>query len=196
MAAARGVVVERVSLADSPEGVAQRATLPATLAALGGNVLFIGSAMGDSQLCRLELRGGGGGGEGGGLQEGGREEEDGAASCLPPPLLHELQRFPSLGPIVDFDLIDSTRQQQQQQGGAGSGGGGGGGQLVAACGGYSEGSLRIVRAGIGLREAACVDLPGINGLWALRREGRSPHAAFLLQSYATESRLFGIEVGG
>lgn len=34
-------------------------------------------------------------------------------------------------------------------------------------GGFKEGSLRIIRNGIGIEEHACIDLPGIKGIWAL-----------------------------
>lgn len=34
-------------------------------------------------------------------------------------------------------------------------------------GAYKEGSLRIIRNGIGIQEHASIDLPGIKGIWAL-----------------------------
>ena len=42
------------------------------------------------------------------------------------------------------------------------------GQLVTCSGGYKEGSLRIIRNGIGIHELASIDLPGIKGMWPLR----------------------------
>ena len=36
-------------------------------------------------------------------------------------------------------------------------------QLVTCSGGYKEGSLRIIRNGIGIHEHASIDLPGIKG---------------------------------
>ena len=35
-------------------------------------------------------------------------------------------------------------------------------------GAYKEGSLRIIRNGIGIHEQASIDLPGIKGMWALK----------------------------
>ena len=37
-------------------------------------------------------------------------------------------------------------------------------------GAYKEGSLRIIRNGIGIHEQASIDLPGIKGMWALKME--------------------------
>lgn len=34
-------------------------------------------------------------------------------------------------------------------------------------GAYKEGSLRIIRNGIGIQEHASIDLPGIKGIWTL-----------------------------
>lgn len=42
------------------------------------------------------------------------------------------------------------------------------GQLVTCSGAFKEGSLRIIRNGIGIQEHASMDLPGIKGMWALK----------------------------
>lgn len=42
------------------------------------------------------------------------------------------------------------------------------GQLVTCSGAFKEGSLRIIRNGIGIQEHASIDLPGIKGMWALQ----------------------------
>ena len=39
---------------------------------------------------------------------------------------------------------------------------------VCDSGCYKEGSLRIIRNGIGIHENATIDLPGIKGVWPLR----------------------------
>jgi DNA damage-binding protein 1 len=41
-------------------------------------------------------------------------------------------------------------------------------QLVTCSGANKEGSLRIIRNGIGIHEHATIDLPGIMGIWALK----------------------------
>lgn len=68
--------------------------------------------------------------------------------------VQEMERFTNLGPILDMCVVDLERQGQ--------------GQLVTCSGAYKEGSLRIIRNGIGIHEHASIDLPGIKGIWSLR----------------------------
>lgn len=65
-----------------------------------------------------------------------------------------METFTNLGPIVDMCVVDLERQGQ--------------GQLVTCSGAYKEGSLRIIRNGIGIHEHASIDLPGIKGIWSLQ----------------------------
>ncbi|XP_067655980.1 DNA damage-binding protein 1-like isoform X1 [Haliotis asinina] len=65
-----------------------------------------------------------------------------------------METFTNLGPIVDMCVVDLERQGQ--------------GQLVTCSGAYKEGSLRIIRNGIGIHEHATIDLPGIKGIWPLK----------------------------
>uniref|UniRef100_A0A1E1XLY5 DNA damage-binding protein 1 n=1 Tax=Amblyomma sculptum TaxID=1581419 RepID=A0A1E1XLY5_AMBSC len=65
-----------------------------------------------------------------------------------------MEVFTNLGPIVDMCVVDLERQGQ--------------GQLVTCSGAFKEGSLRIIRNGIGIHEHASIDLPGIKGMWPLR----------------------------
>ncbi|KAI3377408.1 hypothetical protein L3Q82_008598 [Scortum barcoo] len=60
-----------------------------------------------------------------------------------------MEAFTNLGPIVDMCVVDLERQGQ--------------GQLVTCSGAFKEGSLRIIRNGIGIHEHASIDLPGIKG---------------------------------
>ncbi|KAK0140071.1 DNA damage-binding protein 1 [Merluccius polli] len=62
-----------------------------------------------------------------------------------------METFTNLGPIVDMCVVDLERQGQ--------------GQLVTCSGAFKEGSLRIIRNGIGIHEHASIDLPGIKGLY-------------------------------
>ncbi|XP_075223029.1 DNA damage-binding protein pic [Lycorma delicatula] len=64
-----------------------------------------------------------------------------------------METFTNLAPIADMVVVDLERQGQ--------------GQLVTCSGAYKEGSLRIIRNGIGIQEHASIDLPGIKGIWAL-----------------------------
>jgi DNA damage-binding protein 1 len=65
-----------------------------------------------------------------------------------------IEAFTNLGPIVDMVVVDLERQGQ--------------GQLVTCSGAFKEGSLRIIRNGIGIHELASIDLSGIKGMWPLR----------------------------
>lgn len=49
-----------------------------------------------------------------------------------------LERYVNLGPIVDFCVVDLERQGQ--------------GQVVTCSGAFKDGSLRVVRNGIGINE--------------------------------------------
>lgn len=65
-----------------------------------------------------------------------------------------METFTNLGPIMDICVVDLERQGQ--------------GQMITCSGSFKEGSLRIIRNGIGIQEHACIDLPGIKGMWALK----------------------------
>lgn len=65
-----------------------------------------------------------------------------------------METFTNLGPIMDICVVDLERQGQEQ--------------MITCSGAFKEGSLRIIRNGIGIQEHACIDLPGIKGMWALK----------------------------
>ena len=98
-----------------------------TITYLTDGLTFIGSSFGDSQIVQLT-------------------QSDDAGNAI-----HEIERWPNIGPIVDFVVVDLERHGQ--------------GSLVTCSGGGKDGSLRIVRNGIGIYEQARVELPGIKGLW-------------------------------
>lgn len=52
-----------------------------------------------------------------------------------------MESYVNLGPIVDFSVVDLERQGQ--------------GQVVTCSGAYKDGSLRVVRNGIGINEQVC-----------------------------------------
>lgn len=69
-----------------------------------------------------------------------------------------METFTNLAPILDMCVVDLERQGQ--------------GQLVTCSGAFKEGSLRIIRNGIGIQENASIDLMGIKGMWALQATGK------------------------
>uniref|UniRef100_A0A4W4DTS4 DNA damage-binding protein 1 n=1 Tax=Electrophorus electricus TaxID=8005 RepID=A0A4W4DTS4_ELEEL len=86
-----------------------------------------------------------------------------------------METFTNLGPIVDMCVVDLERQGQ--------------GQLVTCSGAFKEGSLRIIRNGIGIHEHASIDLPGIKGLWPLRSEAGRENDDMLVLSFVGQTRV-------
>ena len=90
--------------------------------------------------------------------------------------------FTNLGPIVDMVVVDLERQGQ--------------GQLVTCSGAFKEGSLRIIRNGIGIHELASIDLPSIKGMWPLRlgssRSGGKALDNTLVLSFVEQTRVLSL----
>lgn len=67
-----------------------------------------------------------------------------------------LERYVNLGPIADFCVVDLERQGQ--------------GQVVTCSGAYKDGSLRIVRNGIGINEQVSSCLTFNEGLLEVKKK--------------------------
>uniref|UniRef100_A0A7S2S558 DNA damage-binding protein 1 n=1 Tax=Mucochytrium quahogii TaxID=96639 RepID=A0A7S2S558_9STRA len=93
--------------------------------------------------------------------------------------IETIQTCTNLGPIVDFCVVDLDRQGQ--------------GQVVTCSGAFKDGSLRVVRNGIGIDEQASVELPGIRGMWSLRDSFKSNYDRYLVQTFTSETRVLVIE---
>ncbi|CAH9076420.1 unnamed protein product [Cuscuta epithymum] len=91
-----------------------------------------------------------------------------------------LERYVNLGPIVDFCVVDIERQGQ--------------GQVVTCSGAYKDGSLRVVRNGIGINEQASVELQGIKGMWSLRSATDDAYDTFLVVSFISETRVLAMNL--
>ncbi|KAK6154837.1 hypothetical protein DH2020_009085 [Rehmannia glutinosa] len=61
-------------------------------------------------------------------------------------------------------------------------------------GAYKDGSLRIVRNGIGINEQASVELQGIKGMWSLRSATDDPYDTFLVVSFISETRILAMNL--
>lgn len=68
-----------------------------------------------------------------------------------------LDTYSNIGPIRDMILVESDGQPQ----------------LVTCSGAEKDGSLRVIRNGIGIDELACVDLPGITGIFPIRLDAET-----------------------
>ncbi|GMI46059.1 hypothetical protein TrCOL_g13602 [Triparma columacea] len=130
--------------------------VPNKVAYLDNGVAFVAGAYGDSMLVKL-----------------GEERDQTTGSYLSP-----LEEYTSIGPVVDFALVDLDRRGQRQ--------------VVTASGSGKDGSLRVVRNGVGIVEEAEVEMPGIKGMWNLRKDFESPYDNYLLQSYISETRVLEI----
>ncbi|XP_076938869.1 DNA damage-binding protein 1-like, partial [Bidens hawaiensis] len=91
-----------------------------------------------------------------------------------------LEKYVNLGPIVDFCVVDLERQGQ--------------GQVVTCSGAYKDGSLRIVRNGIGINEQASVELQGIKGMWSLRSATDDVYDTFLVVTFINETRILAMNM--
>ncbi|ETO21933.1 hypothetical protein RFI_15272 [Reticulomyxa filosa] len=86
--------------------------------------------------------------------------------------------YANKGPIVDMCAVDLERQGQCQ--------------LVCCSGVSKDGSLRIVKNGIGIEQTAFIDMPGIEGLWSLTADSESTYHLYLIQSFVSETRVLTV----
>ncbi|TPX30298.1 hypothetical protein SmJEL517_g06115 [Synchytrium microbalum] len=90
--------------------------------------------------------------------------------------------YPNLAPIVDFAVVDLERQGQ--------------GQIVACSGIGKDGSLRIVRNGIGINEIAELEMTGLRSVWSLRPHAEAIHDDTIVLSFTNETRLLHADPEG
>ncbi|CAH1759117.1 8184_t:CDS:10 [Entrophospora sp. SA101] len=96
-------------------------------------------------------------------------------------LMDLLENYVNLAPLHDFCVINLERQ--------------GLGQLITCSGGNEDGTLRIIRNGIGVTEQASMNILGINGVWSLRPTFDSSHDDTIVISLATETRILKLNQG-
>lgn len=93
--------------------------------------------------------------------------------------LEILQAYMNIGPIVDMCVVASERQGQSQ--------------VITCSGAHKDGSLRVIRSGIGIEEQAALELQGIKGLWSLRQGHAEEYDRYLVQAFIGETRVLAIE---
>lgn len=93
--------------------------------------------------------------------------------------VEELMTFTNIGPIVDFCVMDLDRRGQ--------------GQMVTCSGTYADGSLRVIRNGIGVNEQASVEIQGMKGMWALRKTKENAFDTYLVLSFTNDTRILAIQ---
>ena len=80
-----------------------------------------------------------------------------------------LDTYTNIGPISDFVLVDLDHRGQ--------------GQVVACSGGFKDGSIVVVRNGVGINEIASAAAPGVAGLWSLPDPHDPARDRYLVLSY-------------
>lgn len=150
-------------------------TISSALSYLNQGLCFVGSTLGDSQLVQIH-------------DEPITQSSNGDAvnPLNATTYLSVVEEYTHLGPILDMDLVPTaTTSNVSSVGPAQS-------QIVTASGSSLSGSLRVVSNGIGMVESAAVEIPGIQNVWSLRERFDDKDDAYLVQSFAHETRVLGV----
>lgn len=136
-----------------------------SLAYLGQGLIFLGSSLADSQLIRLRPH----------------DAKIDGSSGKPElaPMLEVVSTYMNIGPILDMAVVKSASNGQAQ--------------VVTCSGALGNGSLRVVRSGIGVHEQASIDIEGMKRMWSLRASDTSPFDTSLVQSFSRETRILSME---
>ncbi|KAF9197041.1 DNA damage-binding protein 1a [Haplosporangium sp. Z 11] len=89
--------------------------------------------------------------------------------------LEVMETFTNIAPLTDFEVVDLEGQGQ--------------GQIVACSGAFKDGSLRIIRNGVGINDRAVLELPGIKGLWSLKGNLDAETEDTLVMSFLNSTRV-------
>jgi DNA damage-binding protein 1 len=167
------------------------ASTSSSLVYLGKGRVFVGSSFGNSQLVKIlddpiEV----------GTVNGGLLAGD--ANTTGDPLadttfVEVLEEYDNLGPIVDFDLRPCSDDNHDVDSPSKVGGKYRQSLVVTCSGVAKDGTVRLVRNGVGMREHASVDMEGIKGMWSLRRRFHEDDDSFLVQSFVRETRVLGVQ---
>ncbi|KAL9642809.1 hypothetical protein ABK040_009884 [Willaertia magna] len=94
--------------------------------------------------------------------------------------LQPLHTYTNIGPIVDFCFVDSERQGQ--------------GQIVTCSGAFKDGSLRVIRNGIGIEELTSIgELTGLSRVWSLKVSLQSRGEKYLVMGFTKQTMVFAVE---
>ncbi|KAG5439299.1 hypothetical protein PCANB_001598 [Pneumocystis canis] len=88
-----------------------------------------------------------------------------------------LQSFPNISPVSDFCFVNREEKNEF---------------IVTCSGAYKDGSLRIIRYGVGMRETAEIsNIKGIYGIWGLYFQDRL-ECTILVISFVNEARILKV----
>jgi len=185
------------------------ATTSSSMVYLGSGYVFVGSTTGNSQLVKIldepvEVVGSSNAtgllGGGGGNNDDSAMKEDTTKNnpLVDTTYIQIMEEYDNLGPIVDFDLRPCCSDEYDINTSTKVEGSNGNKlyhqSLVVTCSGVGkDGTVRLVRNGVGMREHAAVDMEGIKGMWSLRRRYDDVDDSFLVQSFVRETRILGVQ---
>ena len=86
-----------------------------------------------------------------------------------------IETFPNLAPLIDFCLVDLKKEGQ--------------GQIVACSGASKNGSLRVIRNGIGIESLGETNCPGIRQIWTSSRSKKFPIDTYIFTSFKHQTRI-------
>ncbi|KAL0476643.1 DNA damage-binding protein 1 [Acrasis kona] len=141
--------------------------IPSTVSYCDAGFVFVGSMYGDSQLIKLHM---------------GEEQQ-----------LQEVYSYTNLGPIVDLCVVDIDKTNTTHADNSNNNHGMGQCQVVTCSGGFKDGSLRVIRNGIGIEPLSVIDLAGIKGLWPLRPSHDSANQEMIVISFLNQTHLLGFD---
>ena len=151
------------------------ANTSSSLVYLDSGLIFIGSQMTDSQLVQI-------------LEEpvvlSNKDSNDVLLDGKNVTFLNVLEEYINIGPVVDFQMVPTSHHtiDHTQY------------MAVTASGAQKDGSIRVVRNGIGITEYAAVELSGIKGMWSIRKSFHDSEDSFILQSFVAETRILGVAI--
>ncbi|KAI1394015.1 mono-functional DNA-alkylating methyl methanesulfonate N-term-domain-containing protein [Hypoxylon trugodes] len=133
-----------------------------SLVYMGCNILFVGSAYGDSQVFKVD-----------------------PIAKYPPQLIQTLN---NIAPIMDLNIMDMGNREGEDQ--TTNEYSSGQARIVAGSGIFKDGSLRSVRSGVGLDDIGILaDMDNVRALFSLRSHGASK-TDILVVSFLIETRIF------
>lgn len=173
-----------------------------TLSYLDNGAIFVGSSLGDSQLIRLSstpIVSDEADNEMNTMEEdhessssttatsSSSSSSSAASTSASTTLAHEppstyiepIEEYQNIGPILDFTLVDAEKQGQAH--------------IVSCSGAFKDGSLRVVRNGIGIEEEAALEMEGIKGMWSLRGQWLDEYDQYLVMTFRKETHVLGID---
>lgn len=134
---------------------------------LGGDLLFVGSHYGDSQVFKFDAARG---------------------------ALDLVQVLENISPVLDFTIMDmGNREGEEQKANEFSSGQA---RIVTGSGVHKDGSLRSVRSGVGLEDIGLLaEMENVRAMFPLQIES-SPKHDTLVVSFPTETRIFRFDSAG